>query len=360
MKLTIPKSTLVNTIRSVIGAGAKGVRITVRKDKVAFTTSDGDLSIRGVLTVTDAEDGDVFVSATDLGMFAQRMPEGPVKLSLNAGKLVMTSGKVSMTVTTQPVANAPTVSFPTGDGVTIPAQGFSTALSQVIDAAAKDVTRPALTGVLLEAREQGLRLVATDSYRLAVRDVPGNSALPEGTSIVAPAMTLKVVAELLSSADEVLVRLVDNVVGFEIPGIKVAMRLINSAYPDYSSVLPSASTTTVLVDRSALHAALQRAVVANERNGFPIVHLSFSPVGKKVDMSAANLSGGTGATEELEISGQGDAIKIAANPRYILEAVSQLKSDTVRMSFSGPLRPVLVSENSDSPELRYVVMPSRV
>lgn len=365
VKLTIPRKLLVTTIRNAktaapgrtARAGSEGVRIEVRGDKAAFRASNGDSAIQQVVSVTNGEDGVVFVPARQLEDFAQRMPEGSLTLEEANGRLTMSVGKVVMHLNLLAVDTAPVVTFPSGDGISIPAKEFANALRQVAVAASSDDSRIVLTGILLEAREAGLRLVATDSYRLAVRDIPGVSGLPEGTSIVAPAAALDAVSRIIEASETVTVRLMETSVGFEIPGVKVVLRLIDAAYPNYNSVLQNDASTTAVVDREALMGALLRAEAAT-RNSTPIVRLTFSPDEKKVDVSAAG-SVGQGAQEEISISGTGAALTVSANPGFMATAVNQILTDNVKICFSGPLRPVLVTGEDANADLRYIVMPSR-
>lgn len=364
MKLSVSKTALHAALMHLskcaggrTSAAPDGVRIEVKGNRAAFRTSNGDTAMQYVVGITDGQDGTVFVPTRQLRDFENCMPNGTITLKEENNRLTMSVGKVAMTLSLMPVDTAPQFSFPTGEGVSIPAPSFAEALHQVTAVASSDETKAVLTGILLEARDTGLRLVATDSYRLAVRDIAGASGLPEGTSIVAPAAALKAFADVFGDAKNVTVRLAENQVGFEIENVKMVTRLIRSPFPSYQTVLQNEANTVALADRDELMRALRRAEVAT-RTATPIVRLTFSPKGNKVDMAAAGVSC-DGMQEEMAISGTGDDVTINANPTYVITALNGLDTDKVKIAFSGPLRPVLVTGANGAEDLRYVVMPSR-
>lgn len=365
MKLSVSKTALHAAITHLSKCSPRGtaqvpdaVRIEVRGNRAAFRASNGDTSLQHVVGITDGVDGAVLVPARMLRDFESCMPQGIITLKEENNRLTMSVGKVAMTMSLLPIETAPLVSFPSGDGVSIPAASFAEALHQVTAVASADEAKAVLTGILIEARDNGLRLVATDSYRLAVRDVAGVSGLPEGMSIVAPAGALKGFADVFGNAENVIVRLEENQVGFEIDNVKMVTRLIRAPFPSYHTVLQNDASTVAIADRDELMRALRRAtVVANDRVT-PVVRLAFSPTGNKVDMAVAGTAT-AGMQEEMPISGTGDDITVNANPAYIITALNGLDTQQVKICFSGPLRPLLVTGANGSEDLRYVVMPSR-
>jgi DNA polymerase-3 subunit beta len=364
VKFTISKSALMaaldNSSKVAPQGGVRlatdGIRIEVRKDKAAFRATNGDSSIQQVVGITNGTDGTVFVPTRQLRDFAGLMPDGDIQIQESGANLTMSVGKVVMTLNLLQVDAAPAVTFPSGDGVAIPARTFADALGQVGSAASGDNSRVVLTGVLIEARDEGLRLVATDSYRLAIRDIKGASGLPAGTAIVAPQTALSAVANVIKRHENVTVRLMEKSVGFEVPGVKIVLRLIDAAYPNYNAVLPTETSTVAIVEKDALIGALRRAAHASDQ--MPLARLAFSPTENKVDVSAGGNSG-KGAQEEMEISITGEAITVNANPNYFETAVSAFPNGNVKISFAGALRPILLTGDGSDGDLRYVVMPTR-
>jgi DNA polymerase-3 subunit beta len=142
--------------------------------------------------------------------------------------------------------------------VTLDAGAFSDALRQVVSAASKDEGRPVLTGVLLAAENDGLRLVATDSYRLAVRDLPGVSVLGAEQRVLVPARALNELQRVLSDGPEVTLRIGENDATFEIGGTRLSTRLIPGDFPNYRQLIPPSHPNLLTVNRGELLDAIRR------------------------------------------------------------------------------------------------------
>jgi DNA polymerase-3 subunit beta len=149
------------------------------------------------------------------------------------------AGRFESSMRLLPADEFPRLAMPADDAVTISAREFATALHQVVPAASADDARPILTGVLLAAEEGGLRLVATDSYRLAVRDIPGASILSEGQSVLVPSRALRELERLLGSAEEITLRLGEREASFEVGELRLTTRLIEGEFPNYRGLIPA-------------------------------------------------------------------------------------------------------------------------
>src|SRR5206468_7274061 len=137
-------------------------------------------------------------------------------------------------VRTHPAGDFPRLPPISGEAVKLPATGLTEALRQVVRAASSEDSRPILTGVLMAAEQGGLRLVATDSYRLAVRDLPGIGVLREGQRVLVPSRALSELQRLLgSAAGEVHLRLGEHDATFELGTTRLTTRLIEGEFPNY-------------------------------------------------------------------------------------------------------------------------------
>jgi DNA polymerase-3 subunit beta len=132
------------------------------------------------------------------------------------------------------------------------------ALRQVVRAANTDEARAVLTGVLISAEEDGLRMVATDSYRLAVRDLPENEMLAGGQRVLVPSRALNELQRVLATGDDLRVRLGQRDAVFETGSTRLTTRLIEGDYPNYRNLLPSSYPNVLTVGREALLEALRR------------------------------------------------------------------------------------------------------
>jgi DNA polymerase-3 subunit beta len=238
--------------------------------------------------------------------------------------------------------------------VTIDAATFAAALRQVVTAASSDDSRPILTGVLLAAEGDGLRLVATDSYRLSVRDLAGTSVLEEGQSVLVPSRALQEVIRLLDPEGEVVLRLGDRDVTFEVGGTRLSSRLIEGDFPNYRGLIPDSHPNLLTVSREVLLDALRR-VKLMAREATP-VRLSMSD--GQLELVAVTQDVGQ-AHEAMDAQYNGADMTVAFNPDYLFEGVEASVGDEVVLRTIDELKPALLSAVEDDGFL-YLLMPVRV
>ena len=192
-----------------------------------------------------------------------------------------------------------------------------TALRQVVRAASSDDARPILTGVLLAAEEDGLRLVATDSYRLAVRDLPGTAVLREGQQVLVPSRALNELARLLAGAERR--HAAPRRARRHLRGrarARLTTRLIEGEFPNYRELIPSSYPNRLTVGREALLDAVRRVKLL-AREATP-VRLAMRADG--LELIAITQDVGQ-AHEELDAKYEGAELTVAFNPEYLLDGV---------------------------------------
>ncbi|HYF45595.1 MAG TPA: DNA polymerase III subunit beta, partial [Acidimicrobiales bacterium] len=228
------------------------------------------------------------------------------------------------------------------------------ALRQVVLAASSEDSRPILTGVLLAAEEAGLRLVATDSYRLAVRDLPGTTVLAEGQSVLVPSRALGELARLLADAGEVTLRLGEREASFAVGDVTLTTRLIEGEFPNYRGLIPSSHPNRLTVGREALLDAVRRVRLL-ARDSTP-VRLVMKPDG--LELVAVTQDVGQ-AHEELDAKFEGAELTVAFNPEYLSQGAEVTPGDEVTLETVDALKPALL-RSTESPDFLYLLMPVRV
>ena len=163
-------ATAQRTVASRSGAlpVLQDLRVTAVDGQLELIGSDLEITNR-VQVPAEVEETGVAVMPKLLGEIVRRLEPGPVTVSVNGDEAVITAGRFTTSLRLKPAEDYPRLAPSDGSGVRLEAATFAAALRQVVRAASKDDLRPILTGVLLTAHAGGLRLVATDSYRLAVR-----------------------------------------------------------------------------------------------------------------------------------------------------------------------------------------------
>ena len=231
MKIQIEKDTFLDALNSATRAVSSragtlpvlsGVQIVVGLNEMTITGSDLDITVRvNVMAHTEGE-GSVVLSAKLISEIVRSLEAGTISMDIKENVAVLTSGRSSFNLRTLNADEYPKLNELKGESVKVKSNEFSQGLKQVIVAASKDEARPILCGVLLSATETGLRFVATDSYRLAMRDVEGLTMLKAGTSVLVPAKGLAEVQRLISNSD-VEVILGEREVSFSVDNTTITM-----------------------------------------------------------------------------------------------------------------------------------------
>ena len=195
-----------------------GVRMDVSGDTLTVTGTDLELTIKLTVDVGGERDGAAVVPARLIGDIVKALPAGAVEIDLDSGdggEMSISAGRSQFSVRPLALDDYPAQAEPTGEAVTLPAETMVDALRQVVRAASTDDARAVLTGVLLASEDDGVRMVATDSYRLAVRDLPDSSVLGSGQKVLIPGRALSELQRLMGDVEELTVRFGEREATFE-------------------------------------------------------------------------------------------------------------------------------------------------
>ena len=203
-----------------------GLHLKLEEDTLVITGSDLDLTITVSLDVAGESDGTSVVPARLLSDVIRSVESGTVDVTVNDTDLQVVAGRSEFALRTIPSDEYPLFEGINSDPVTVDASLLVSALEQVTPAASSDDSRPILTGVYMVAEETGFRLVATDSYRLAVRDMPGSSLLAGQPPILVPSRALTELARLLEKDSEVSLYLGEKEASFEVNNNRMTTSLI--------------------------------------------------------------------------------------------------------------------------------------
>jgi DNA polymerase-3 subunit beta len=336
-----------------------GLRLTLAGDRLELVGTDLELTIRTSIPADGDGDGTAVVTARLFSELLQKFDAGVVTVQLAEDEATIESGRFTSTLRTLSAAEFPRLAESSTDGgVKVDAQAFGDALRQVISAASRDDARPILTGVLIAAVPEGLRFVATDSYRLGLRDLEGVSVLDEGQKVLVAAKGLAEVQRLLGSASggEIEVVLGDRDVLFRVGSTEVTTRLIEGEFPNYQQLIPTGYPNRLTVSRDALQAAVNRVrLVGQNRDSAPI-RLAMSADGLELSAIAQDVGE---AHEALEAKYEGTDLTVAFNSQFLLDGIDAAASDEVVLESIDPLKPAVMRTPS-STDFLYLLMPVRI
>jgi DNA polymerase-3 subunit beta len=331
-----------------------GLRLELVGDTLTVTGTDLDLTIQLELQVGGGVDGGVVLPARLVSDIVRSLPAGKVELVVDEDDVKISGGRSQFSVRPLSLDDYPRVPAPASSAVTLDAAAFGEALRQVVRAASTDEARPILTGVLLTAENDGLRLVATDSYRLAVRDLPGVSVLGADQKVLVPGRALGELQRLLGAGGELTLRLGERDATFELGTVRLTTRLIEGEFPNYRQLIPQSHPNTLTVDRNALLEAIRRVKIL-ARDATP-VRLQIAADGLKLTAITQDVGN---ATEELDATATGTDLMVAFNPDYLASGVEALDGEQITLSTIDGLKPAVV-RGVDSQDYLYLLMPVRV
>ena len=371
MKLRIEKDALVEQLAAAsrgVNARAGGLFVltglhlqasTEGGGSLVATGTDLDLTVRTRLRTEIDEAGEVVASAKLLTDVVRSLPAGEVSIEASDDEVKISAGRSHFSLRALAAADYPKVAEPEGDSVNVAGGDLGQAFGQVVPAASSDESRPILTGVLMEARGDGLRLVATDSYRLALRDLPDAQVLSEGQKVLVPSRALDELGRLLGPDREVTVRLgerdVSFVVGDDERATEVTCRLLMGDFPSYETLIPDSHDNRLQIDRASLLETARRLRLLARDTNAP-VRIELRP--DSVELTVISQDVGS-ANEELDATYEGTEATVAFNPDYLIEGLEAAGGEVVELVRLDPLKPAVLRTPGHG-EFLYLLMPVRV
>ncbi|HET7328621.1 MAG TPA: DNA polymerase III subunit beta [Nocardioidaceae bacterium] len=355
-----------------------GLLIETDDAGLVLSSFDYETSARVNVPAEIIDEGRALVSGRLLADISRSLPPKPVEMATDGAKVSLTCGSARFSLQTMPVEDYPALpDMPTASG-TVRSSLFAAAVSQAVTAAGRDDMLPVLTGVRVEIDGSSLALMATDRYRLSLRELewsPGQSDFT-ATALV-PARVLAETAKSLTAGAEVTIALSataagEGILGFEGQSAggtrRTTTRLLDGEFPKVRALFPSESSTVARVQTAALVESVKRVALVAERN--TPVRLSFTE-------GQVSLEAGSGdeaqASESLEASVTGADIAIGFNPGYLLDGLGAIDAPIAHLSFTQSTRPAVLAgapaqeegqEDGPQPEpdldFRYLLMPVRL
>jgi DNA polymerase-3 subunit beta len=346
-----------------------GVLIETGDDGLTLSAFDYEASARTTIEANVDTPGTILVHGRLLSDIASRLPNAPIEINVeDDGGIAVTCGSARFTLAAMPVEEYPSIPEVSGSSGVVPADDFSTAISQVGFAASRDDVTPVLTGVQLEVSGHNLSLVATDRYRVSLRDVQWDGdAAGEQTALV-PARTLQEVGKTFGHAGTIQVAFSGagdrEIIAFTAGNKTVTSLLIKGNFPPVRRLFPEQTDHYAVVNTADLIEAVRRVALVLDRSA----PLRFTFTSDSVTMDASG-SEHARASESVDahLSG-GDDVTLGLNPQYLIEALGAVKSEFVRVTFTSSdnankLSPVLITsqtsvDQAGSDSFKYLLQPN--
>ena len=367
MKFTISRDALIKPLNLVAGVVERrqtlpilaNVLMVLDGDRLSLTGTDLEVELVGRVQLPQAGDsGEVTVPARKLVDICKSLPEGSdISFSAEDGKVTVRSGRSRFTLSTLPAREFPNVEDSMGTHQFTVKQGQ---LKRLIDrtgfAMAQQDVRYYLNGMLWELKGQQLRVVATDGHRLAMCTLPGTVDVNGDTQVILPRKgVLEMARLLLDEGAEIAIVIGSNHIRATTDDFTFTSKLVDGKFPDYQRVLPRSPNKIVVGSRTELRQAFTRtAILSNEK--YRGVRLKLTE--NSLDIVANNPEQEE-AEEAVPVEYQGDSLEIGFNVSYLLDVLSVLSGEQIKLSLSDPNSSALLEESDEGDSL-YVVMPMRL
>lgn len=347
-----------------------GVLIQANDDGLVLSSFDYEVSSQTEIQADVEESGTVLVSGRLLAEIAGRLPNAPVHVATEESRISVTCGSASFTLLSMPVEEYPSIPEVGTESGVVPAEEFATAVAQVAVAASRDDVTPVITGVQLEVRENNLSLVATDRYRVAIREIDwdgGGVASEESLTALVPARTLQEVGKTFGHSGTISVAITSRddreLIAFSADRKTVTSLLIKGNFPPVRRLFPETVDNHAVMNTAELIEATRRVALVLEREA--ALRYSFTADGLTLEAIGSEQAQ---ASETIDAILTGDDTVVSLKPQFLLDGLGAVHSEFVRISFTkteNPNKPgpVLITSQTSRDQAgadtyRYLLQPN--
>jgi DNA polymerase-3 subunit beta len=347
-----------------------GVLIEATATGLILSSFDYEVSAQTEIAAEVEEIGRVLVSGRLLAEIASRMPNAPVSFVTKDSRITVSCGTASFTLLSMPVEEYPSIPVVSGQAGLVPAEDFAAAVAQVAVAASRDDVTPVITGVQLQISENSLSLVATDRYRVAVREIdwdPGTMVGADSITALVPARTLQEVGKTFGHSGTISVAITNTddreLIAFTADKKTVTSLLIKGNYPPVRRLFPDQVDNYAVMNTAELIEATRRVALVLEREA--ALRFSFTTEGLTLEAVGSEQAQ---AKESVDAILSGVETVVSLKPQFLLDGLTAVHSEFVRISFTkteNPNKPgpVLITSQSsrDQPgadSYKYLLQPN--
>ena len=353
-----------------------GLLVRAESEGVTFSSFDYETSAQIHVTAAVADEGQALVSGRLLADISRSLPAKPVDITADDTRMELICGSARFTLQTLPVADYPSLpAMPEATG-TVPSAAFAQAVSQVVVAAGRDELLPVFTGVRVEIDDDTISLLATDRYRMALKELTWNPSKPQiSATALVPAKVLSETSRSMTAGEEIALSLTDGgagdgIIGFEGHGPagqrQTTTRLLDGEFPKVRHIMDTPALMNVRVSTTEAISAAKRVALVAERN---------TSLRMLIGEGFVTLEAATGdqaqASEAIEASieqpGGGDQAVTAAgfNPSYLLDGLGAFDTPYVNFGFTAPSKPCQLTgldslDSNPRTDYRHVIMLMRL
>ena len=332
------------------------VLISGQSGEITITATDLEVQISSSFKANISDDFSITLPGRKLFDILRSLGDTDVEIISNDEVVTLKTAKSKFSLQQLPANEFPLFEKPDAEqSFKIPQKDLASLMNKTQFAMAQQDVRFYLNGLLLEINPENLNVVGTDGHRLAKTNLTVDKKNINEQSCIVPRKAIQELTRSLSDSKDCKVSLVDNQASFEFSSITLTTKLIDGTFPDYNRVIPSETSTNIILDTNVLKPALQRvSILANEK--FKGVRIDINK--DKITISSENPEQEQ-AVEEIDVEDSGASLSIGFNVSYLIDAVNACKGELVNLGVNDENTSALITDPSD-PNTKYVVMPMRL
>ena len=369
MKFKIKKDILLNNLTAVSRAISNknlipilsGIKFDLNEDGLYLTCSDNDIMIQSLIPTDDISEieelGSIVISGRYVVDIIRKLPNEDILIDVVDGlKILINTTNSSFTLNGMNASDFPKTEFENSPNKTlINKKVFKNIINQTSFAASTQESRPLLTGINFKVENDVLECLATDSYRLAKKEIKLTDKISEMISVVIPSRNLNELIKVFDDEEgDAEIHLFSNKVIFKFDNIIFRTKILSGTYPDTSKLIPEEFMLTIEVDTTEFYNVIDRASLLNNDRDKNIVNLEVSGD----EMLITSVSQEIGKVEERMIitKDNSENIKISFSARFMLEAIRALQCETMEIRLNGDVKPIILKEK-DGDNMTQLILP---
>jgi DNA polymerase-3 subunit beta len=366
MKITTRRDALFGQLQMVTRAAStrsavqalSGVQLLAGRDGIELRATDMEIGLRVPLAGEVVREGGVVLPGRLVVDVVRALPGDEVSLELRPSEqdVEIVGGSATFHIRTLRSEDFPPFPEPEGERVSVPGTAFVETVLKVARSASRDETRPVLTGILVSASADELRMVATDSYRRSVKETRLEAPLAGSFEANVPARALQELTRIVQheGAEQLDVSVRANQVVFEVGGVVLSSRLIDGQFPNYRQLLPDAYEHELRMSGGEIGDVVRRISLLAQKNA-PL-RMAFTE--GELTVSARTPDVGE-AQETVPVPFNGEPLEIGFNPEFLRDGLEAVEAGDLVLKLISPLRPGLI-ESADDSGFHYLLMPIRL
>lgn len=338
--------------------------LTAKPNGLVIQSTNLEISLSVMLTAKVEEEGKTIVPVRQILDFVSSLTVEKLSIELAESLLKISGENFEAKIPVLAASEFPGFPvFPPEVSGVFKKEALRAFIQKVTFAAGVDLSRPALTGVLLKAEDNRLFVAATDGFRLSeyITALPRNGQEKSFGQLIIPARAFSEIGHLLSEAaaeEEVSFGITEdkNQIGFKLGNTVLFSRLIEAEYPDYRKIMPTEFNFEVAVEKDQLTRAVKSVAIFSPREGL-LVRLQSQEQGI-LEVSARSSETGEGRLK-LMVETQGASFILGINSRFLLDGLNSFSGSKVKILIKEEIAPITLL-SVEEPDYKHIIMPIRI